>query len=272
MIKPLQIEQIINTDVYPIMSDSATDRAAIIKRCRKELEENLYCVIPDFITPGALSSMIQEAISLQPKANHNNSWRNCYLHRQQNTELPEDHARNLQDRSSVRMLAYDQIAGTSALKTFYHAECVRELVKEIVNEGELFDNEDPYQPANYVCYRSGDASSWHFDSDSSFTTTLMIQPSISGGEFQMSPNTRSDTDQNYPHVAAVLQGGRDDTIVSVGREPGALCIFRGCNSLHRVTPVVGDVLRIMGVFVYEFSPGVVGDAEVNATIYGKRIA
>ena len=33
-----------------------------------------------------------------------------------------------------------------------------------------------------------------------------------------------------------------------------------------------DTLRIMGVFVYEFSPGVVGDPEVNATIYGDRVA
>jgi hypothetical protein len=56
----------------------------------------------------------------------------------------------------------------------------------------------------------------------------------------------------------------------VGREPGALCIFKGCNSLHRVTPVSGNSLRIMGVFVYEFAPGVTGDPEVNATIYGPR--
>jgi hypothetical protein len=39
-----------------------------------------------------------------------------------------------------------------------------------------------------------------------------------------------------------------------------------------VSPVVGDRLRIMGVFVYEFAPGVAGDPEVNATIYGPRTA
>lgn len=86
-----------------------------------------------------------------------------------------------------------------------------------------------------------------------------------GGEFQMSPNTRTDTDQNYDHVADVLHGERDDTIVSVGREPGALCIFRSCNSPHRT-------MRIMGVFVYEREPGVLGDPEVNETIYGQRVA
>ena len=170
------------------------------------------------------------------------------------------------------MIAYDQIPEISPLKTFYHHEAVRSLIAEIVGEGELFDNEDPYQPANYVCYQDGDESSWHFDADNSFTMTLMIQPADQGGEFEMSPHTRTDTDQNYDQVAKVLRGERNETVVSIGREPGALCIFRGCNSLHRVTPVRGDTLRIMGVFVYEFRPGLIGDAEVNATIYGPRVA
>ena len=266
------IDDIINTQVYPITDGVNATREALIERCRRELQENLYCVLPEFVSQEALAAMAKEATDLQPQANHNNSLRNCYLHRQQDPELPPDHARNLQDRSSVRMISYDQLAADSVLKSFYHSGIVRELVKEIVNEGDLFDNEDPYQPANYVCYQAGDESSWHFDSDSSFTMTLMIQPSNIGGEFQMSPDTRTDADQNYPHVGAVLRGERDDTIVSVGREPGALCIFKGCNSLHRVTPVEGDILRIMGVFVYEFSPGIVGDPEVNATIYGDRVA
>lgn len=169
------------------------------------------------------------------------------------------------------MIAYDQVPSESPLKSFYQSDLVRELVAEIVNEGELFNNEDPYQPANYVCYEDGDESSWHFDSDNSFTMTLMIQPADSGGNFEMSPNTRSLPEQNYENVSDVLNGRSIDTIVSVGREPGALCIFKGSDSLHRVTPVQGDKLRIMGVFVYEFSAGVQGDPEVNSTIYGPRV-
>ena len=88
----------------------------------------------------------------------------------------------------------------------------------------------------------------------------------------MSPGTRGADDQNYSRVAQLLGGGLQDSIVSVAREPGALCIFKGSNSLHRVSPVIGDTLRIMGVFVYEFGPGVVGDDKVNATIYGPRVA
>lgn len=268
----LTIADIIDTARYAILDPGSSARAELVARCRDELKTQQYCTIPGLVTAEALGVMAAEAERLQPDAYHNNALRNCYLHMETEPSLPATHPRNLQDRSSCRMLAYDQVDGNSPLKTFYHSPLVRDLVAEIVDEGALYDNEDPYQPANYVCYRTGDESSWHFDADNSFTMTLMVQPATAGGVFEMSPNTRTDDDENYEHVAGVLGGRADDSIISVGREAGALCIFKGCNSLHRVSPVEGEGLRIMGVFVYEFSPGVLGDPAVNATIYGKRVA
>ena len=267
----LKLEDIVNLDDYPIDDARHVKRVALIEQCQADLEAQLCCVIPDFIRPAALERMRHEATSLSSVAYHNNAMRNCYLHRQTDPSFPPEHPRNMQDRSSVRMIAYDQISESSPLKTFYQADAVREMVADIIGEGELYDNEDPYQPANYVCYREGDESSWHFDADNSFTMTLMIQAAEAGGDFEMSPQARADNDENYAHVGQVLRGERDDTIIAVGREPGALCLFRGCNSLHRVSPVRGPTLRIMGVFVYEFGPGLVGDPEVNATIYGPRV-
>ena len=267
----MTIGKLLNLDRYPLHDKNNPQRAIIVEQCKADLKEKLYCVIPELVLQESLDALATEAKQLLPDSNHNNSLRNCYLHRQLDTTLAEDHPRNLQDRSSIQMIAYDQVPDESLLKQFYRSDLVRDLVAEIVDEGTLFNNDDPYQPANYVCYKDGDVSSWHFDSDNSFTMTLMIQPAESGGQFQMSPNTRSLPDENYEHVKGVLTGERNDTVVSLGREAGALCIFKGCNSLHRVTPVHGDTLRIMGVFVYEFSPGILGDPEVNATIYGSRV-
>jgi len=268
----LSIAEIVDLEVYPVDDTEAPERSALIDRCQRDLTEHLCCSIDGFIQPAALKAMAQEALALRPEAYDNNSRRNCYLQRQGDASLPKKHPRNHLEDTSTRMLAYDQISDESPLKAFYHADAVREMIAEIVGCEKLFDNEDPYQPANYVCYEDGDQSSWHFDSDNSFTVTLMVQAADEGGEFQMSPGTRTDTDQNYDHVAAVLHGERDETIISVGRKPGALCIFRGCNALHRVTPVSGETMRIMGVFVYEREPGVLGDQEVNETIYGDRVA
>jgi len=267
----MQIQDIIDTERYPLDQPRHPRRMQLIEHCRTSLQQHLYCSIPALVRPAALAAMAAEAKALQAVAYHNNSLRNCYLHQQSDPTLPDDHPRNLQDRSSTRMVAYDQMAADSPLKVFYHASAVRDTVAEIVDEGPLFDNADPYQPANYVCYREGDESSWHFDVDNSFTMTLMVQSAEQGGAFKMSPSSRSEDDQNYDHVGAVLRGERNNSVVSIGREPGELCIFRGCHSLHRVTPVAGNTLRIMGVFVYEFQPGVTGDPAVNATIYGPRV-
>ena len=63
-----------------------------------------------------------------------------------------------------------------------------------------------------------------------------------------------------------------DHVVEVPREPGALVIFRGCTSVHRVTEVEGETDRLMAVMVYENELGVTGDPEVNRTVYGPRVA
>ena len=267
----LTIEDILDLDTYPVHDRANPEREKIISRCKADLEENMFCCIPALVRPRALDAMAREAETLRNQAFDNNSRRNVYLQRQSNPDLPKEHARNIFNSTSTRMIAYDQIAVSSPLKTFYHANEVRELIAGIVGADALYDNDDPYQPANYVCYDEGDRSSWHFDSDSQFTFTLMVQAADVGGEFQMSPDARSDSDQNYNHVAQVLRGKRNETIVSVGREPGALCIFSGCNALHRVSEVRGNTMRIMGVFVYESEPGILGDPEINATIYGPRV-
>lgn len=262
-------EEVVNVDDYPVHERDNPARAALVTRCRAGLDATMYCTIPNFVRPEALAVMAAEATQLRPVAHDNNANRNVYLQRQKDPSLPEDHPRNIFHPASVRMIAYDLIPSTSPLKTFYHWEAVRDMVAEIVGDTPLYDNEDPCQPANYACCEDGDQSSWHYDSVNAFTMTLMVPAADEGGHFQMSPNTRTDDDENYDHVAQVLAGKRNDTIVEVAREPGALCIFRGCNSLHRVLPVKGNTMRIMGVFVYEKEPGVVGVREVNETIYGR---
>ncbi|KRS15232.1 HalD/BesD family halogenase [Roseovarius indicus] len=265
-------EDVVNLDLYPILDQASPERAELVKRLKTELDEKQYVSLPDFIRPEARERAVADAKAALPRAHHNSSQRNCYLQRKGDETLPSDHPRNLMLEASTRMLAYDQVPDDCPVKTLYHWEPVRQMVAEIVGEEKLYDNEDPCQPVNLLCYQTGDRSAWHFDSVNAFTMTLMLQASEAGGDFEMVPNTRSDDDQNYDYVRSVLKGECPDDAVSVARSAGALCIFRGCNSLHRVSPVEGDSMRVMGVFVYEREPGIVGDPEVNATVYGRELS
>ena len=262
-------EAVINLDDYPIAHDGP-ERRALVKRLRSDLDAHQYCVMPDFFQPEAIAKAVVQAKELRPLAYDNNARRNCYLQRRTDPALPPDHPRNMLFESSTRMIAYDLLPTDSPLIAFYQWKETRRFVAEIVGIERLYDNEDTYQPANVVCYENGDQSAWHFDSVNAFTMTLMLQAPTYGGEFELVANTRSDNDQNYNYVRAVLKGEHPEDAVKVARTPGALCIFRGCNSLHRVSPVEGDEMRIMGVFVYETKPGIKGDPEVNRTIYGPR--
>lgn len=271
MIQPqaMPLESIINLDKYPISTDG-TGRRELISRLKADLEASQFCVLPDFFRPEAIAKVVAQAEKLRPHAFDNNVQRNCYLERTGDPALPDDHPRNIMLSTSTRMIAYDLLPVDSPLRTFYHWEPTRHLVASIVGVERLYENEDPYQPANILLYDEGDQSAWHFDSVNAFTMTLMLQVPESGGEFELVPNTRSDDDQKFDYVKAVLNGERPQDAVKVARTPGALCIFRGCNSLHQVSPVGGKKMRIMGVFVYETEPGVVGDPEVNKTVYGRN--
>lgn len=255
---------VINLDLYPIEDLTSP----MISELKAQLDRQQYVVLPDFIRPEARALAAKQVEDVLHRAHHNCSDRNCYLQRQGDPRLPADHPRNLMMTASTRMLAADLLPDDSPLKTIYYCEAVKDFVAKIVGVDALYFNEDPLQPVNALCYKDGDRSAWHFDSVNAFTMTLMLQAPDDGGCFEMIPNTRSDHDQNVPRVQQAVQG-RDEGTVEVGRTEGALCIFRGCNSLHRVSPVSGDRLRIMGVFVYENEPGITGDPEVNATVYGR---
>jgi hypothetical protein len=260
-------EQIINLERYPIDDINSDACQALISATKDELDTNQYCVMPNFFTPEAIEASVAEALATKPRGFANSSDRNCYLHKIGEPDLPDDHPRNTFFHASYTMMGRHLFTDKSCIVQMYYWQPVIDFITGIVGETKLYPNEDPLQPANILAYSEGDNSAWHFDSENSFTMTLMLQAAEKGGDFEISPNTRTDDEQHYDTVAKIVHGDRSAVQV-VPREAGALVIFRGCNSLHRVTTVEGDKNRLMSVFVYEREPGVLGDPKVNETVYG----
>jgi hypothetical protein len=110
-------------------------------------------------------------------------------------------------------------------------------IVDAVGTGALYQSEDRYQPVNVNCYGEGDQSAWHFDSSNAFTLTLMLQAAKAGGEFEIAPDRRSDKDPRLDDLSGVPRGD-PPRVATVPREPRAMVIFRGCNSVYRVTPAI----------------------------------
>ncbi len=264
---------IINLAAYPLADPKAPAYAQTVSRLRRELDSQQYCVLPDFVLPATCNELVSEVTQRLPDAYRNSSRRNCYLRRQGDATLPDDHPTNRFFDASYRMLAYDLFEEGTLLRAFYTWEPLRRFIADVVGAEGLYLSEDRYQPANVLCYEPGDRSAWHFDSTSAFTMTLMLQEAQTGGDFKISPPTRNEEGRENDAKLMMLKGvleGDETHVVTVPREPGALVLFRGCTSVHCVSPVEGTQARLMAVFVYEDEPGVIGDPEVNRTVYGPR--
>ena len=253
---------------YPLDRGGETlDR--IIDDCRTCLDRDQYCSLPGFLVPDAILASAAEAMDLLDRANAADSLRNCYLQRQGDPSLPADHPRNIMNPARYRMIAADLFPEHSNLKRLYYWQPFQEMVAAIVGEARLYPSEDRLQPVNVICYGEADQSAWHYDSTNAFTMTLMLQAAEDGGLFELAANTRRGEDDEDIDAMTEVLGGERRRVRTVSREAGELTIFRGCNSLHRVSPVSGSRMRLMAVFVYESEPGVVGDPEVNLTVYGR---
>ncbi len=63
--------------------------------------------------------------------------------------------------------------------------------------------------------------------------------------------------------------GEDDAVQSMTATAGTLNVFRGKNTAHRVTPVVGPVDRVIAVFSYYETPAVWFSDEERIGFYGR---
>ena len=131
----------------------------------------------------------------------------------------------------------------------------------------LYIMDDLIACANVMRYTKGEALNWHFDR-SEFTTTLLLQAPREGGAFEYCTGLRSDDDPNYDGVAAILRGEGSE-VQSIVAEAGTLNVFRGKNTAHRVTPMMGPVDRIIAVFSYYETPGVQFSDEERIGFYGR---
>lgn len=266
-IPKFDIGQIIDLSRYPLDRSDSSDYQTLVARKQKELEQQQYCGMPGFLIEARRSEIAVEVENRQEHTNRADNQRNIYLEQKPSGSLPEDHPKNVFSRGCYNMMGTHLLQQDSPLRDIYYWQPMQQFIADIVGEPNLYPNVDPYQPVNVLCHGENDRSAWHFDSTNAFTLTLMLQAPESGGQFQMVPNTRSDSDPNYAGITKLLQGD-ESKVIQISRSEGELVIFRGCNSAHRVTPVAGSRRRMMCVMVYETEPGVIGDPVVNDTVYG----
>ena len=264
-------QPLFNLDRYPIDRLATASGNSFIDKCRRELAETNVCVLPEFVPGGTIARMAAEAEAMMGHAHYRvHDW-NCYISRDHDPSFPDDHPRSrfFDDRSKI--VAFDLFGPDSRLRHFYYADCLTPLLAAILGYERLYHSACPFQALNILGFDATDSSPWHFDQENEFTVTLQLQTAETGGRFEIVPNLRSEDHENYPGVQQILDGSQE-RVRSHALEAGTLTVFRGRDSLHRVTPVEGDTRRLVAVMVFEQQPGISYSAEMNAIVYGKRVA
>lgn len=237
------------------------------RQCKSTLDEHGALVLPNFLSAEAITSVRQEGLDNQHLAYFTASNHNIYL-KPADPAFADDHPRNREVTSSKGCITNDQIPAQSSLHQLYEAEEFRTFLCEVLGEQQLYEYADPLSSVNLHYASEGQELGWHYD-NSCFAVTLMIQAPKAGGVFEYVKDVRDEdnNEMNYAASAEVLDGITPCETLTMGA--GTLVLFRGRNSMHRVTPTIGDQTRLLVVLAYNTEPGISLSESARMTFYGR---
>ena len=256
----------VNLEKYPILEPSSREYEQLVKRSQAELRDTGLCVLDGFIRPAALELMRQQAAAAESKAFYSRVVGNAYLCGK-NPELPADHAINLEDHTTLGVVAYDQISKADVIRQVYDSPEFLRYIGDATGRSPIHYYDCPMGKVNYSMMRDADYLRWHFD-QSDFVVSIPVVLSKAGGVYEYVYNIRSSEIENFDGVKRVLQGDRSN-VKELSTPPGSLVLFEGRHTIHRVTPIEGNTIRVMALLGFADKPGVTSTEYLRKIRYGR---
>jgi len=258
-----------NTDIskWVNLKSCPLDSIDFANQCRQKLSDTGVLLLSQFLLPEALSQTIKEAHGRAHLAYFTKKTHNVYLS-EPNASLPETHVFNRQVKSSKGCITTDQIQKESGLHIIYNNFIFKKFIAHVVRENAIYPYADTLSGINIHYASEGEELGWHFD-NSSFAITLLLQAPKEGGLFQYVKDLRNSNseDMNFNGVETVLND--EVPVKTLNIEEGTLVLFRGLNSMHRVTPTIGNKTRILVVLAYNNKPGILLSETARMTFFGR---
>jgi hypothetical protein len=260
------IASVVDLDRYPLDREDSAEWRQLVDGCVGDLAGRGMFELPGFLRAGVVEAVLERVLPrIETEGFVVRRTHNIYF-------LPgvdglaADHPALCTMTTTNRTLCADQLLDT-ALTPLYEWAPLRRFIAATVGLAELHLMDDPLARVNVLGYRPGEALNWHFDR-SEFTTTLLLQAAEREGVFEYRRELRSDTDPNHDGVGRLV-AGEDPEVIRRAIEPGALNVFLGRNTAHRVSTVEGERERMIAVFSFYEQPGVVFTDEENLGFYGR---
>ena len=141
------------------------------------------------------------------------------------------------------------------------------FVGDVIQLPSIHRYADPMGGLNLSVMTDGDYLRWHFD-QTDFVTSIAVQTSEKGGEFEFVPMVRTPNDERYDEVKKVLKNIHPG-VKKIANRPGTLLLFKGRYSIHRVSEIKGQKPRLMALLAYDEKPGIVSTDHLRMMRYGR---
>ncbi len=233
---------------------------------KSQLDNAGVVVLKDFVSAEALKKLQDEASTLKLSAYRSESTYNLFV-KPEDVAFSENSPRNRKFKTTKGCAPDDQIPTDSILRTIYDSKLFRSFVCKLQNLPEIFPYGDTLSSININYYDENDSLEWHFD-NADFAITLLTKQCEQGGIYEYFPNIRytKDGQENYPALADAIDGKSKPEVARM--DAGALMIFRGNSSLHRVTPIEkGD--RVLVTLNYNEKPNIPLSENSRKTFFGR---
>ncbi|WP_350334258.1 HalD/BesD family halogenase [Coralliovum pocilloporae] len=260
------MNHLLDLETYPLDRPDSPGYAALVERCRADLATHGMFNLPGFLKEGVAQKAADAATPAMETVSFRHArWHNVYF-RDDMPGIETNHPAMVQSQTVNHTLTADQLEGNPVLEV-YEWQPFADFLAATMGKPQLYQMADRMARVNVQATRAGEGLNWHFDR-SEFTTTILLQAPEIGGQLEYRKDLRTADNPNYDGVAALL-AGEDPDVRQIMPEPGALNVFRGVNTPHRVVPVQGPRDRITAIFSYYETPGVMFSAEEQKGFYGR---
>ena len=260
-----RLEQIVKLEDYPITELESNRGRALVESCRSRFVDEAMCVLSGFLRPEAVEAVVATVEERRDRAHLRSRYRRAYKpYAPLEDGVPAWHAKL--HRRHCHFLAYDDFETGSVLPVLYENRHFIGFAAEVLGLPVLYPAADPLMAMTVTLHYLGSEVGWHYDTQE-FTVTAMLRPSDQGGIFEYVPQAGPE-DANYDGVPEVFEGNRS-LVRTVAIQTGSIVLFRGANTLHRVTPTGGGTFRILSAFLYEQIPGRIYSDELKRDVLGR---
>ena len=232
---------------------------------RKEFADTWILVFDNFLEQDSLEKLQKESENLYSEAYRSSTSYNPFVEDDENT--PSEVLRNIRFTTQKECVCYDQVPEKSILKQLYNGREFQEFLSQILWVPKVFPYADTLAGININYYNPGDSLEWHYD-NCNFTITLLVKKPEEGGIYEYFPNQRYNAEgkEDYERVEKMIDGSILPQTVNL--EEATLVIFRGTESLHRVTPVE-KWQRVLVTFCYNPVAGISLSPRSRMTFFGR---